>query len=269
VKLEPTLHARTRPTQRLPLWRQIRSHLILGFICMALIPAIAITIWTITITGAQAKQQVLNHLDSVASLKYAQLISWLNNGTSQLDMFLTPALRLQLQQYVQAPRDAREEQATLNGLFQHALLADTPYLDTARFQTLFLYDPDGHIIAASNPAYLGRVVHLQPYFAASLTADQVHPPYYASDRLELVIVITKQIHAPNGAVIGVLGGQLDLSMLGRIMTSLNGLGRTGETYLVSHESHYLLTPSRFPDYPLTKAYWECCYRARSWWRKRG
>jgi anti-anti-sigma factor len=38
------------------------------------------------------------------------------------------------------------------------------------------------------------------------------------------------------------------------MLERSGLGESGETYLVSLESQYLLTPSRFPGYESTKAY---------------
>src|SRR5258708_34852186 len=54
--------------------------------------------------------------------------------------------------------------------------------------------------------------------------------------------------------IGVIAGRLDINTLGQIMTEHAGLGDTGETYLVSAENNYLLTPSRFDGYALNQAY---------------
>jgi len=62
------------------------------------------------------------------------------------------------------------------------------------------------------------------------------------------------VRSANGSIIGVLAGRLSLDMLANLMAERTGLGETGETYLVSAESNYLLTPSRFEGYPLTHAY---------------
>ena len=122
------------------------------------------------------------------------------------------------------------------------------------FRILFLYTPDGQIIAASDASLLGRLVTRQPYFTPSLGAEYVQPPYYAVGSNELIMVVTRRLATQDGQTAAILAGQLDLSVLGRLMLSRSGLGESGETYLVSRESHYLLTPSRFPDYPLTRAY---------------
>ncbi len=68
------------------------------------------------------------------------------------------------------------------------------------------------------------------------------------------MVVTRRLLDSRGQLVAVLGGQLDLTILGEVMLSRSGLGQSGETYLVSNESHYLLTPSRFEGYPLTRAY---------------
>jgi methyl-accepting chemotaxis protein len=45
-----------------------------------------------------------------------------------------------------------------------------------------------------------------------------------------------------------------MDVLATIMLKRNGLGNTGETYLVSSENNFMLTPSRFDGNPLAKAY---------------
>ncbi len=51
-----------------------------------------------------------------------------------------------------------------------------------------------------------------------------------------------------------LAARLDVNTLGHIMTERTGLGDSGETYLVSSQSNYLLTPSRFEGYGMNQAY---------------
>ena len=68
------------------------------------------------------------------------------------------------------------------------------------------------------------------------------------------MVITHPLVSRTGRTVGVVAGELDLQTLGTIMIERNGLGESGETYLVSGENNYLLTPSRFAGYPPMQAY---------------
>jgi anti-anti-sigma factor len=122
------------------------------------------------------------------------------------------------------------------------------------FQGLFLYESNGRIVASSNERQICQVVTQQPYFAKSMIADQIQAPYYALGSSELTVVVTHRLLDSSGRTIGILAGSLDLTVLATIMLERSGLGESGETYLVSLESQYLLTPSRFPGYELTKAY---------------
>ncbi|HEY1016169.1 MAG TPA: HAMP domain-containing protein, partial [Herpetosiphonaceae bacterium] len=84
--------------------------------------------------------------------------------------------------------------------------------------------------------------------------DVLQPPFYRVGTGELTMVAARRLASPAGAPVAVLAGYLDLDVLSDLMLERNGLGASGETYLVSLESNYLLTPSRFEGYPLTRAY---------------
>ncbi|HLA45390.1 MAG TPA: ATP-binding protein, partial [Aggregatilineales bacterium] len=117
--------------------------------------------------------------------------------------------------------------------------------------------PDGQIIAASSPLDVGKIVSRQSYFESSLNADterHFHPPFYEVGSQELALYSTYQIRNQSGQVVNVLAVDLDLSRLGEIMIERTGLPETGETYLVSRQNNYLLTPSRFEGYIPTRAY---------------
>ncbi len=66
--------------------------------------------------------------------------------------------------------------------------------------------------------------------------------------------ITELIHDEQGNLAGILAGQFNLDILGEIMTERAGLGSGGETYLVSLQNNYLLTPSLYEGYDLQRAY---------------
>lgn len=94
----------------------------------------------------------------------------------------------------------------------------------------------------------------QPFFAGGLKAPYVQPPYYAVGDAVLTMVMTQPLHDQRGQNVGALAGEVNLAELGQIMLERTGLGASGETYLISQENNYLLTPSRSPGYPLNRAY---------------
>ncbi len=238
-----------------PFWRQIRWQLIISFVLLAVLPVIVIETISNTLSRNQAQAQVFNQLESIADLKRDQIANWISSSTTALGFLLSDPVRDQLIAFTNAPTPSADQQSQIDGLLRQAITSDgTAGAHTTRFRNLFLYLPDGRIVAASDEALLDRIVNRQPYFKPSLTADYVQPPYYAPGSNELVMIITHRLLDPQGQLVATLAGQLDLTILGEVMLSRSGLGASGETYLVSQESHYLLTPSRFAGYSLTRAY---------------
>ena len=239
----------------LPFWRQIRWQLIVTFVLVALVPIMIIAVITNSLVRAQAQAQVFDQLQSVADLKRDQITFWLNDSTAVLNGFLSPPVRTQLTTFATTPAAAPTQQEQVNMILSAAVAPSaTNAQDAVRFQNLFLYTPDGRVVASSDPNRIGRTVALQPYFAPSLLADHIQPPYYAVGNNKLEMIVTRRLLDGNGQTLALLGGNLDLTILGQIMVRRSGLGASGETYLVSLESQYLLTPSRFAGYPATRAY---------------
>jgi anti-anti-sigma regulatory factor/HAMP domain-containing protein len=239
----------------IPFWRQIRWQLITAFVLLAVVPAILIEMITNTVSRSEAQAQVFNQLQSVADLKRDQIESWISDSRTALGFLLSGPVNDRLIAFTNTPAPTADEQGQIDRLLSQAIVPDGATGKSAtRFRNLFVYMPDGRIVAASDEAFLGQTVILQPYFTPSQTADYVQPPYYALGSNELVMVTTRRLRDSHGQLVAILGGQLDLAILGEVMLTRSGLGESGETYLVSQESHYLLTPSRFEGYPLTHAY---------------
>lgn len=249
----------------LPLRHQLRWHLILSFVALAVLPLTLVVTVTLSQTRAQAREQVVNQLESIAVLKGDQIMRWLQDSKSVLDLPLanrfqnariTSFVKSATQQIVdnwssdlETPIDF--ERDALNNLLVGATTAQ-PF-----FKELFFYNADGQIVAASDVVEIGKTVASQPYFTHSLAAEYVQPPYYLVGSNELAMFMTQPlIDQQSGQTVGVLAGRLDMTVLGQIMTERTGLDESGETYLVSQESNFLVTPSRFEDegYIPTRAY---------------
>ncbi len=246
----------TQPEQgatvlRLPFWRQMRWNLVVYFVALAVLPVLIAVSLTLHQTTQQARAQVYAQLESVATLKSDQISAWLEEGRSALSLLLADpdGYALMVQMLSEEPPTAAE-MAVLNE-FLAASVETHP-----RIKDVFLYNRHGQIVAAADPTDIGKLVTRQPYFIPSFSGTRRYTqlPYYDVVTNRLSVVHTLAVTDATGNVIGVLAGVLDVESLGEIMTERAGLGASGETYLVSTQNNYLLTPSRAPGYPLARAY---------------
>lgn len=238
-------------------WNQIRWRLIVAFVLLAVLPMVLVVSIIVSNTITQIRQQTLTGLEAIAQLKQDQLERWVRDSQSALEQFPIGAHETLLNNSLvsfSAGEFAETEQRSLERLFIQATTAST------LFDELFLYSPDGVILASSLPVQTGKLVVNQPYYTddlAGLAQSSYQTPYYDLSVGGLTMVLTHPLlDEQTGEPIGVLAGRLDLSTLRDIMLERTGLGETGETYLVSAESNYLLTPSRFEGdgYPQERAY---------------
>ncbi len=257
----------------LPFWRQLRLNLVIYFVGLAIVPVVVAQLITLSLTSQNATNAVVSQLQSVAVLKVNQLERWIQETQSTMGVILAdPSHYSQFVRFLASPdSQTTDQQAQINTLLLN-VVGPTPTTATVAgitqdgaaqpfslFKDLFLYDTSGHVVASSDDTLLGQIVNRQPYFGASLKDSSasngyLQPPYYALASGELTMVLTYPLLDANKQVVGVLAGRLDMSTLGEIMTQRAGLGETGETYLVSVQTNYLLTPSRFDGFPLNQAY---------------
>jgi len=245
------------PVIRLPFWRQLRWNLILYFVLLAIVPIVLVQFITLSLTTSDARSSVTHQLESVAQLKINQIQRWTDQVLSAVDIITADHDRYSaMATFLTSEGTNPIGRAALNQ-YLHDIVAgraDDTDPTAALFQDLYIYDLKGDVLAASDEVLLGRTVSRQPFFKTSLTKAYIQPPFYALGSGELTMVVTEPIRDGNDQVLGVLGGRLALPILGNIMTERAGLGDTGETYLVSLENNYLLTPSRYEGFPLNRAY---------------
>ncbi|HEX2622240.1 MAG TPA: sensor histidine kinase, partial [Phototrophicaceae bacterium] len=240
-----------------PFWNRLRTRLVLNFVLLAVGSIIVVTGFTLAQVRNQTNGQVLKQLESVAQLKQSQISEWLRTSRTALSL-----VRVNLTRHTEI--DALLSGETVSDADQNSINTslvqdvggqlDPDNLQRQILEGIFVYNPDGLIVAASERSILNRVVTLQPYFGPSLGNDYVQSPYYDVSTGNLTMVVTTPIISDSGVLIGVLAGRLNVDVLREVTAERSGLGDTGETYFVSIENNYLLTPSRFEGYELTQAY---------------
>ena len=235
----------SRGLQKIPFWQRLRYRLILLIVLITLIPTLIITTFTLNRISTSAQQQIINQLESVVELKQSQINRYLNEAILTLDSIQNqPGRARQFTDFIET--ESTVTRRIFINIFQSSVTTDDETLIPI-FDEVFLYNPEGKILASSNENNIDTNIQSQPYYEVSLnTTRDLEAPYIDAQTNELSFVITQQI-LEDGAVVGVIAGRLNISILQNLMLDRTGLGDTGETFLVARESDFLLTPGRFDD----------------------
>ncbi len=219
----------------------IRTRLPVAFVVMVLLPAAAI-IATSVVGGLQGgRQQVFNQLESVATLKEAEITTGLQELQLDLSFELSrETAPQQISNLLQLPPDSASFQAAYDeqlARFQQAIEL------RKKFEELSLVSYQGQVILSTDPAQKGKIYATQTYFKRGLEGPYINPPTFSLVSGRMVIMVAHPIKDQQGQVIGVLAGRVSMATLNEIMNERAGLGQTGETYLVG-SNRALLTELR-------------------------
>jgi|GEM_PF-341241 len=216
----------------------IGTRLLVAFVLVVLLPVVVIG-GGVVVTGLRlGESQTIAQLESVATLKTAEIQTWITTLQDDLQMILISPETLQQLTIVLADAEAPQTAEQLRGYFD--ALVTTP----GRFEELFVLDTGGYVVISSNPQREGASYSQQPFFVQGLQAPYVQPPLFDLILQETIMLVARPIYNEAGQLIGVLAGYANLQVLSDIMVERSGLGETGETYLV--RNYDLLTALRFP-----------------------
>ena len=219
----------------------IRTRLLIAFVLMVLLPAVAISAGSTVLGFQSGRQQVINQLESVATLKETEIETWVNSLRTDLVTALAgeDATRRTIA-LLQMPDPSKYLGYWVRNHFQQAIE------QAGRFEELFLIDLQGRVILSSDVTQEGKIHSNQTYFREGLKGSYVQPPFYSPSLGRMSVVVVRPVVDEQGYVWGVLAGRAGLKALNEMMLERAGLGQTGETYLIGR-NHALLTESRLGE----------------------
>jgi signal transduction histidine kinase len=219
--------------------RQRRSRLgrtlLIAFLSLAIVPLISISAVTTSRQYEHSREQILNQLTSVATLKEAEVKTWFNS--------LSPTIEL----LAADPRIRTSAGAMLNARSQtaastQAALQDALGVRDGKFVELFMMDRQGLVTIATSSGRQGNSYDIQPFFQKGLYGPYTQSPFYSLAYDKMVVFAAAPVHDLDGQTSGVLAGVTTLDTLDEIMRERSGLGETGETYLVGADRIMLTEP---------------------------
>ena len=221
-------------------FRTIRDRLLVAIVLLVLLPVIIITVRSGYAGWQNGKVQVTRQLQSVATLKEAEIERWLDSLQMSLAAVLAADGNGELEGILEA--DRLDESAVQQVLSDWTRLIQY----TGLFEEIFLMDAEGRVVLSNGPTRVDTIHRNQAYFREGLQGSFINPPVYSPTLSRMSVIVALPVLDRQGVTIGVLAGRVSIETLNRIMSERTGLGMTGETYLVG-ASHALLTNVLFVE----------------------
>jgi GAF domain-containing protein len=223
----------------------IRSRLLVSFVLVVSLTAIGVGTVSIVIGYQYSRQQVVDSLDVIATLKESQLNAWVQSLGDELASLALEERSATVASYARllltAPtRD--EDPGTGMVLFGNILRTRLQEVieQTQRFDDIFVLDRDGIVVVSTDPTQEGLDLSAQPYFERGLLRPDFQPPFLSPVSGQTAVVAVQPISDQYGNVLGVLAGRVGMEPIRRVLNERTGLGSTGVTYLVGLD--YVVLP---------------------------
>jgi len=114
--------------------------------------------------------------------------------------------------------------------------------------SLFVLEPrTGKIIISTNPGDEGKFKEDRSYFIHGQKGPFVRGPYNSIDLRVPVITIAAPVKSPDGHLLGVLAGHLNMNEMGAVISPKTGLYQTDDAYLVNLSSLFVTQPRFIAD----------------------
>jgi PAS domain S-box-containing protein len=198
-----------------------------AFLAIALITGGAVSGAAYLRARASLRTAILDHLQAVAIVKEGELTFWIEEQRG--DLVYTASLP-----------GLREAAARLAAGGSSAdLRAIVARLESARALTLdmdevfLLSATGGRVLASTDPAHLGSYWVTELFFTRGRTETFVQNVYPSPLTGRPTMTVATPVRDPDGNVVAVLAGHLDLHRIDRILQERTGLGVSGEAYLVT------------------------------------
>jgi GAF domain-containing protein/HAMP domain-containing protein len=232
--------------------RTIRVRLPISFVSVMLVPVIAIGA-SVGVIGLQSgRQQVIAQLESVATLKEAEIQAWLDDLQNDLITAMTvQQVSVKIRALLEGESPDLTVDASLKTDFRNTLR------QTKRFKELFLINRQGQVILSSERSQTSQAG--ADYSNEAVFKQGLEGPFIQAPKIDFPspgqtsIIVARPIPNLQGQRIGIIAGLASLEDLNAVMRERAGLGETGETYLVGPD-YTMLTESRFEGYTAGETY---------------
>ncbi len=200
-------------------------------------------------TGRRSLQTATElELLSTAIEKEAALNAWVLDGESDMvSLSKSPSLVANAAVLVAAAPGSSAETDAYNRIAAEL----REYSATnSNFSTLMVMEPQsGRVIAATDASQVGTSRADRPYFVNGKNNAYIQNIFYSPSLQAAAMVVSAPLLSAQGALVGVLAGDLDLDEMNAILSRRNNLHTTEDAFLVNASNLFVSQP-RFISEPV-------------------
>lgn len=228
--------------------KSLKRKLILLFLVVSLVPLAVVGYLSYSSGKETLKREFSDSLTTISRSRETAIILYLRAKTGRIIDFSSDGfLRDSLEKISQKSPDAKRLSEELS---RHFMENKKP-LD-AEIYGIHVLDVEGTVIASTEKSMVGTDKSAEPYFVEGKKGVYIKSVYYSEREGKYLIAIAAPIIAMSKKeVIGVMVNRYELTGLNKITTDREGMGQTGEVYIVGKDG-YMITQSRFVDDAILK-----------------
>ncbi len=210
----------------------LNSRLIFLFVLIATVPMAIVSLVSFSIAQDSLEQRSFDQLKTLARDRAKSL--------EQINAFRIQQLNqvAEMSQVIDALKTGNTE--SLSEIFEKTRQITG---EENGYQNFKLVSSDGKIIYAQDSSLIGADYSLDEFFQKGLQESYRE---YIQDNENRIAVVSIPVSDSNGERIGVLIANTGVPTLDKIVLDRDGLGETGETYLVNFDKT-MISPSRFTE----------------------
>lgn len=241
----------------------IRTRLLAGFVLVAVLPVIAVSIGSLTVAYYTGRRQVGGRLESVAALKQSDIKHWIHSLEEDLVVASNTDCAFERISVVLTFSQEHKHYDFYNRAVRKRLQGIVG--QSSNLEGVFLADLEGKVALSTTMDEEGWDFAHQPFFQRGLAAPYVQIPFpdrltslsdeaWSSDEVSVgpsqrccaeSVIIAMPVLGQQGRPLGIIAAQAPLEALKDILGERTGLGETGKAYLVN-ETGVILAKGRFP-----------------------
>lgn len=223
---------------------RLSQKLALLLVILSLLIVAAVGYFAFVSSQKTIEDNTRNHVATISLLKEGQVNNWIDsNKISLQNIAKRPLINDLMAQLLETEANTEAYHAIYDNLYNNHLTQLTE--DRLGFRELFILHPEtGQIVVSSEVGHVGRFRENQPYFQAGQTTTFVQNPYYLLSEQRQIITIATPLFGTDGALVGVLAGNLNFDMVTEIMLQGFLNYQTGDSFLVN-KFNFFVTESRF------------------------
>lgn len=210
------------------------------FLSISLLPMVAVGLISYLSSEKALEHEFFENFKALSQAKEEAIIRYLRTKVKVTSGFASDIfIRNTLEKIEQKGADASLLSVELGKYIKEEKEPVDPEIEKT-----YILNDTGTIVASSDKSELYKDKSQDEYFIEGIKGTHIKDPYLSSAGFAAFAVSVPMRSRTTGNIIGVMVNRYSLGELNKILDDKEGLGETGESYLVNKEG-YMITDSRF------------------------